>query len=152
MKMRLRLREFRLLFLDLDLVSILLHRSGRGAADEEKHSDNRWKATVVAAVSLAAAAARPREIWPDPAWPNGATNPEVRPRRSLAKEYANSGAGEETRDQRCREVTMSGSLDGGFGSGKANPATGSADPATGCAGVAGEGEKEARLRVEDNEQ
>ncbi|GAB2236362.1 hypothetical protein Droror1_Dr00028225 [Drosera rotundifolia] len=36
-----------------------------------------------------------------------------------------------------------GVFDGGFGSGKVNPATGSADPTTGCAGVSGEGEKEA---------
>ncbi|GAB2209841.1 hypothetical protein Droror1_Dr00027066 [Drosera rotundifolia] len=44
------------------------------------------------------------------------------------------------------EVTMSGSFDDGSSS------MGSADPATGYAGVVGDEEKEARLRVEDDEQ
>ncbi|GAB2257915.1 hypothetical protein Droror1_Dr00014075 [Drosera rotundifolia] len=39
-----------------------------------------------------------------------------------------------------------GSFDGGSGARKVNPATGSADLATGCAGVTGDGEKEARRR------
>ncbi|GAB2250450.1 hypothetical protein Droror1_Dr00016700 [Drosera rotundifolia] len=51
-----------------------------------------------------------------------------------------------------REVTTSGLFDGGFGSGKVNPSTGSADPVMGSSGVAGDREKEARLKVEDDEQ
>ncbi|GAB2260424.1 hypothetical protein Droror1_Dr00011279 [Drosera rotundifolia] len=51
-----------------------------------------------------------------------------------------------------REVTTSGLFDGGSGSGKVNPSTGSADPVMGSSGVAGEGEKEAQLKVENDEQ
>ncbi|GAB2258556.1 hypothetical protein Droror1_Dr00014716 [Drosera rotundifolia] len=63
-----------------------------------------------------------------------------------------SSKGKPKQGRRRREVTMSGLFDGGSGSGKVNPATGSADPVIESSRVAGDGEKEARLKVEDDEQ
>ncbi|GAB2230450.1 hypothetical protein Drorol1_Dr00014715 [Drosera rotundifolia] len=63
-----------------------------------------------------------------------------------------SSKGKPKQGRRRREVTMLGFFDGGSGSGKVNPTTGSTDPVMESSGVAGDGEKEARLKVEDDEE